>query len=458
MTKIVKSNLARIQTCDLENKTQIALDRGGIQTCDPVKIEERTGYKHTKLGWIPQEWETPRIDEVFDFLSTNSLSRSQLNYETEDGVYNIHYGDIHTTYKQPILDFDIENRVPKINRDIVLSQNIDFLKDGDLVIADASEDYEGVGEAIELKNINGKKVTSGLHTFAFRDKTYETAEGFRVYIFRNLLVKKALKTIATGSKVYGISKGNIQKFRIVLPPLPEQQKIAAILSTWDSAIAKQQQLIAAKQEFKKGLMQLLLTGKKRFPEFEGNWETSKLGNYCQFTQGVQIPYSEQIDEEKKGYIRYLYIRDFFSNDFKCYVTDCYPSKIMEKEDLMMVNTGNTAGKVFKGTRGVLSNNAFKISTKKGLSKEFLYYLLSSEFTQLKIQRFFNYGGQPHVGHKNVARIPISIPNLAEQKKIIQIIDNFKKESRNMDESLNQLKNQKKGLMQLLLTGEKRVKI
>src|SRR5690606_12004718 len=115
---------------------------------------------------------------------------------------------------------DNENRVPKINKDIVLSQNTDFLKDGDLVIADASEDYEGVGEAIELKNTNGKKITSGLHTFAFRDKTNKTAEGFRVYIFRNLLVKKALKTIATGSKVYGISKGNIQKFKIVLPPLP----------------------------------------------------------------------------------------------------------------------------------------------------------------------------------------------------------------------------------------------
>lgn len=245
----------------------------------------KEGYKKTKLGWIPEDWETPRIDEVFDFLSTNSLSRNQLNYEEEEGVYNIHYGDIHATYKRPILDFENESRVPKINKEIAISQNSDFLKDGDLVVADASEDYEGVGEAIELKNVNERKVISGLHTFAFRDKTNKTAEGFRVYIFRNPLVKKALKTIATGSKVYGISKGNLQKFKIVLPTLPEQQKIATILSTWDSAIAKQEQLISAKHEFKKGLMQLLLTGKKRFEGFEGEWEEIKIGQYSTMYSG-----------------------------------------------------------------------------------------------------------------------------------------------------------------------------
>src|SRR5690554_298075 len=101
----------------------------------------KEGYKKTKLGWIPEDWETPRIDEVFDFLSTNSFSRNQLNYEEEEGVYNIHYGDIHATYKRPILDFEIENRVPKINKGIAISNNADYLKDGDLVIADASEDY-----------------------------------------------------------------------------------------------------------------------------------------------------------------------------------------------------------------------------------------------------------------------------------------------------------------------------
>ena len=209
------------------------------------------------------EWETPMINTVFDFLNTNSLSRNQLNYDDDEGVYNIHYGDIHATYEDSILNFDYENKVPKINKDVLLSKNVDYLKSGDLIIADASEDYEGIGEAIELANVNERKVVSGLHTFAFRDKKNKTAEGFRSYIFRNPVVKKALKTIATGSKVYGISKGNIQKFRIVLPTLPEQQKIAALLSAADKEIGILQIELATLRGQKRGLMQRLLTGEVR---------------------------------------------------------------------------------------------------------------------------------------------------------------------------------------------------
>ncbi len=209
------------------------------------------------------KWETPVINTVFDFLNTNSLSRNQLNYDDDEGVYNIHYGDIHATYEDSILNFEYENKVPKINKDVLLSKNVDYLKSGDLIIADASEDYEGIGEAIELANVNERKVVSGLHTFAFRDKTNKTAEGFRSYIFRNPVVKKTLKTIATGSKVYGISKGNIQKFRIVLPTLPEQQKIASVLSAADKEIGLLQSELAELRGQKRGLMQVLLTGKKR---------------------------------------------------------------------------------------------------------------------------------------------------------------------------------------------------
>lgn len=209
------------------------------------------------------EWETPQINAVFDFLSTNSFSRSQLNYDEEKGIYNIHYGDIHATYNQSILDFEKENKVPKINGDVILSKNVDFLKNGDLIIADASEDYEGIGKAIELKNVKDKRVVSGLHTFAFRDKKNKTAEGFRSYIFRNSVVKKALKTIATGSKVYGISKGNIQKFRIVLPSMPEQQRIASTLIGADKEIELLQKQLRELQGQKKGLMQQLLTGEIR---------------------------------------------------------------------------------------------------------------------------------------------------------------------------------------------------
>ena len=88
-------------------------------------VFEKDGYKKTKLGWIPEEWDTPRIDSIFEFLSTNSFSRSLLNYNEEEGIYNIHYGDIHATFKRPLLDFTIEKRIPKVNNGTPLSHNID---------------------------------------------------------------------------------------------------------------------------------------------------------------------------------------------------------------------------------------------------------------------------------------------------------------------------------------------
>ncbi|MGI9593152.1 MAG: restriction endonuclease subunit S, partial [Patiriisocius sp.] len=246
----------------------------------PTKIQQ-----DAKLGVIPDGWTTPKISEVFQFINTTSFSRNQLNYDGDNELFYIHYGDIHATYKKPLLDFEIENNIPRLNSDVELPSSIQYLKDGDVIIADASEDYEGVGEAIEMKNLNGKKVISGLHTFALRDLKNKTVPGFRTYIFKNPNVKKALKTIATGSKVYGISKSNVQKFNIVLPPLPEQQKIAQILSTWDVAINKQEALIAQKQEQKKGLMQQLLTGKKRLSGFTDEWEEVRLGDISKSFSG-----------------------------------------------------------------------------------------------------------------------------------------------------------------------------
>jgi type I restriction enzyme S subunit len=220
-----------------------------------------TGKK--RFPGFEEEWSTPIINEVFNFIKTTSFSRAQLNYSDKNQIYYIHYGDIHSKYKKPILDLEETQEIPKLNSDIKLPNSIQYLKNGDVIIADASEDYNGVGKAIELQNVNEKKVISGLHTFALRDKKDLTTSGFRAYIFKNPLVKKALKTIATGSKVYGISKGNVQKFQIVLPSIEEQKKIASVLSNFDTEIEK---LITHKESLiqqKQGLMQQLLSGEKR---------------------------------------------------------------------------------------------------------------------------------------------------------------------------------------------------
>jgi len=196
----------------------------------------------------------------------------------------------------------------------------------------------------------------------------------------------------------------------------------------------------------------------RFPEFSGEWDFKKLGSVCSFTQGVQIPFSEQVSEYKDGFIRYLYIRDFFTDDYPYYVLDIYPKKIIYSDEIMIVNTGNTAGKAFTGATGVLSNNAFKVGfDKKNISASYLFQRLISENIQRKIRSFFNAGGQPHLGHKNIAIVPLTFPILQEQQKIAAFLTQVDNKIEQLTKKKQLLADYKKGVMQQVFSQEIRFK-
>lgn len=435
---------------------------------------EKEGYKQTKLGWIPEDWSTPAIDEVFEFLKTTSFSRNQLNYDDENDTYYIHYGDIHSTYKTPILDFEEIENVPKLNNDLQLPASVQYLKDGDVVIADASEDYEGVGTAIELQNLDEKKVISGLHTFALRDKEGLTIEGFRTYIFKNPIVKKALKTIATGSKVFGISKGNVQKFKIVLPTFPEQQKIASILSTWDKAIAAQEKLVAEEQELKNGLMQQLLSGKKRFPGFIEEWEVVKLrellelltdfesnGSFADVKANVTIT-------DKTGYAWYVRATDLEKEtdlELVKYVNE-HSYDFLKKTSLtgneLLITKRGEIGKVYffkkVNIKATLAPNLYLLKLNNKINAKFLYYLFKS-YEGFKLLNSINASTTMGALYKeDVKNLKLVIPTIEEQEKIISTFNELDKNINHQVLKLKKFKQQKQGLMQQLLTGEKRVKV
>ena len=89
----------------------------------PTKV-----HRDSKLGEIPDGWSTPKISEVFQFINTTSFSRDQLNYDEESDLFYIHYGDIHATYKKPLLDFNVETKVPKLNNDVELPARSNIYK------------------------------------------------------------------------------------------------------------------------------------------------------------------------------------------------------------------------------------------------------------------------------------------------------------------------------------------
>ncbi len=199
-------------------------------------------------------WEAKKIGETFNFFATNSLSRKLLNYEN-GVVKNIHYGDIHTKFKT---NFHLKNEiVPYINSNEDLSKISEdsYCIEGDLIIADASEDYKDVGKSIEIIDLNSEKVVAGLHTYIARDLSGQTAKGFKGYMMQADSIRDQIMTMATGSSVLGITKTNVAKIIIRLPSIEEQQKIAGFLTAIDNKIELMEMQLEELKKYKKGLMQ-----------------------------------------------------------------------------------------------------------------------------------------------------------------------------------------------------------
>ena len=212
--------------------------------------------KNSELGEIPEDWEVVSYGDIFQFLSTSTNPRSDLTANGE--LLYLHYGDIHTKLSTHLNIAEIS--LPKISAKLVSSA---IVKDGDVIMADASEDYDGIGKSVEVCNIGAEKMVSGLHTFLLRDADKRLADGYRGFLHCIPSVKRQFNALATGLKVYGVSKGNLKTVLLPLPPKPEQTAIAQTLSDMDSEIAALEARAAKLAQIKQGLMQNLLTGKIR---------------------------------------------------------------------------------------------------------------------------------------------------------------------------------------------------
>ena len=216
-----------------------------------------TGKK--RLKGFEGEWKMVKLGECGNFLSNNTLSREQLN-ERSGTVQNIHYGDVLIKYLS-ILDCD-KVTLPFINESAYKDSMTDFVKDGDIVISDTAED-ETVGKACEVQNIGTKKILAGLHTMLFRPEKGLFSPFFMGYYFNSEVYHSKLIPLIQGIKVCSIGKQAIQNTIVIIPSIDEQNAIASVLINADKEIEKQKQKLTNLQEQKKGLMRLLLTGKKR---------------------------------------------------------------------------------------------------------------------------------------------------------------------------------------------------
>jgi len=421
---------------------------------------------------IPKDWSTPEFGSIFSFLKSYSFSRNQLTSEkTDDAIRNIHYGDIHSTYQNEILDLEVEKTIPYlldgiINKDNFDDENFPSLCDGDLIIADASEDYEGVCDCVELNNVKDNKIVAGLHTFAARSDKDQVALGFRTYILKHQQVIRELRRIATGTSVYGVSKTNLSKVIIAIPPIPEQQAIAKLLSKSDAIIHSTEKLIAKKEHCKKWLVQQLLLGRKRLKGFDEEWKKQRLGDLFNRVTRKNIEGNTNVVtiSAQRGFVRQ---RDYFNKEVASKVLDNY---FLVQKGEFCYNKSYSNGYPKGATKRLNDFDkavvttlyiCFKINDVGKTSGDFFEQFFEANYLNRGLTRIAHEGGRAH-GLLNVTpsdffSLEITIPSFEEQSAIAIVLQSADKEIRLLKAKVDRLHAQKKGLMQQLLTGKIRVK-
>lgn len=284
---------------------------------------------------------------------------------------------------------------------------------------------------------------------------------FSEYLYYTL-IKEELHKIADTSTIPQINNKHILPYRFKLPPLPEQKKIAKILSTWDNAIATTEKLIATSQQQKKALMQQLLTGKKRLvnPEtgkaFEGEWEEVPLSNWL-----VEFKEKSSVQDQHRVYTSSrsgLVPQDeYFGN-----------SRISDRKNIgfhilppghMTYRSRSDDGyftfNLFKGNENGIISHYYPVFTSKG----------SNDFFIALLEQYRNVFGKHSVGTSQkvlsfnaLKAIRFFVPSTYEQQKIASVLIAADKEIELLQAKLAHLKDEKKALMQQLLTGKRRVKV
>lgn len=393
-------------------------------------------------------WGYKKYNQIYTFYSTNSLSREKLNYENGE-VKNIHYGDIHTKFATL---FDIEKeKVPYVNSGVDLTKVKDenFCQEGDLLIADASEDYLDIGKTTEIINLNKEKLISGLHTFHARPNKHKMAIGFSGYLLQSWKVRKQVMTIAQGTKVLGLATSRLGKINLVIPQLPEQQKIASFLTDVDEEITKLTKKKTLLEQYKKGIMQKIFNQELRFKDDNGNafpnWEEKKLGEVFKFKQGFQFGVSEQSETQFKGSVEFIRIINVTSdqND-KRYVLDPGEEHHINDEDLFMVRYGD-AGRVANGFRGVIANNMFRLLPKQEVDNMFFFYSIGRLYNE--IHSLSGSSTMPAISFTTIDKLKIKIPSIYEQTKIANFLSDIDLKIEALNTKKENSKAFKKGLLQ-----------
>lgn len=397
---------------------------------------------------IPTDWKVVKIEDVADVKGGKRLPKG---YSLQDEPNGYPYITVSDMYSGGISTSNIKY-VPAEIADKI--KNYRISKD-DLFISVAGT-LGIVGKVpVELDNANLTENADKLTNIKINKE----------YLYQVLIsdiVQKEIENEKTINAQPKLALTRIKKFKIPIPSdHSEINKIASILSTWDKAIDLKEKLIEQKKEQKKGLMQKLLTGKVRLPGFEGEWKEIRLGDYI-IKHNEKSQYNNQypvLTSSRKGIFLqkdYYLGNEVASEDNTGYNVVPYgyfTYRHMSDDLTFKFNINDIVEK------GIVSTLYPVFTTKKDLNSRFLLLKLNegNEFKRFALKQKQG-GSRTYMYYSKLEELKLSVPSLEEQNKIAEFILLVEKNIRLLEKELDNLKQQKKGLMQLLLTGKIRVKV
>lgn len=382
------------------------------------------GNKESFWKVIPKNWEIKTLNDACDFLDSQRIPIKDIDRTKMSGIYP-YYG------ASGIIDY--------VNK---------YIFDDDLILL-AEDGANIINRSTPIAFLVNGKIWVNNHAHVL--KARPTIDRYFLCAYLESLKYDKYNT---GTAQPKLNRETCGKLPVLIPPLPEQRKIANILNTWDKAIEKQTQLIEKLELRKKGLMQQLLTGKKRLPGFSGEWKRVKAG----LLFGSSSIRSNKLEPllsvtQDKGVVP----RDMLETRVTMPNGDLSSFKLVDVGDFVISLRSFEGGLEYSKYRGIVSP-AYTVLKKKTDISDVFYkvYFKSNDFIQRLAVAVIGIRDGKQISYSDFCYIKIPYPSLQEQNAIANVFVSCDSEILLAKQELNRFQQQKKGLMQVLLTGKKRV--
>ncbi|EMJ6428653.1 restriction endonuclease subunit S [Enterobacter hormaechei] len=410
---------------------------------------------------VPKGWSSSQLGEIMSFKNGLNFTKT----DNGDSVKIVGVGDFKDLSELSSTEhlelISVAGRI----------RDEELLNNGDLLFVRSNGNKDLIGRCMFFPEVRERLSFSG---FTIRGRVINelTFPAYMAIVARSSQFQTQISKASGGTNISNLSQQILNDINLLLPPLIEQKKIAKILSTWDKAISVTEKFLANSRQQKKALMQQLLTGKKRLlgengVRFSKTWERYTLSKLFQRVTTKNNGKSANV-VTISGIHGLIKQEDFFK---KKVASDTLDGYFLLKKGQFAYNKSYSNGypmgaikRLNRYPEGVVTTLyiCFELSTPKESFGDFWEHYFESGLLNNSLSQIAHEGGRAHgllnVKPSDFFSLKIPVPGFEEQQKIATVLSVADAEISTLEKKLACLKDEKKALMQQLLTGKRRVKV